>query len=235
MSTCDAAARHRLLTQYRPLVQRIAGQMMRKVPSSVDVDDLIQAGLIGLNTALERFDAAQGVPFEGFAIPRVQGAMLDELRSQDWMSRGERTQRRTLDKAAARLEQSLGRAPQDHEIAQDLELSIEQYRELMSRVGVARLVYFEDMRDSEGGESYLERLADETANPVGELRDRRMREALVREIERLPERERLVMSLLYEKDASLKEAAAILGVGDSRVCQIHRQAVERLRRRLADH
>jgi RNA polymerase sigma factor for flagellar operon FliA len=224
-----------LLKQYSPLVRRLAHQMIAKLPANVELDDLIQVGMIGLNDALGRFDAAQGVQFETFATQRIRGAMLDELRGSDWMSRGNRRQQRSIEAAVHKLEQKLGRAPTEGEIAKEMGLSLAEYQDLLGKVRGTQLVYLEDMSGDDGDDSYLDRhVADEDANPMGLLEDRRMREALVEAIKNLPEREQFVMSMYYEQDMNLKEIAAVLGVTESRVCQLHSQSIARLRARLRE-
>lgn len=222
-----------LLKQYSPLVRRLAHQMIAKLPANVEIDDLIQVGMIGLNDALGRFDAAQGVQFETFATQRIRGAMLDELRGSDWMSRGNRRQQRNIEAAVHKLEQKLGRAPSESEIAREMGITLAEYQELLGKVRGTQLVYLEDMSGDDGDDSYLDRhIADEDANPMGLLEDRRMREALVEAIKNLPEREQFVMSMYYEQDMNLKEIAAVLGVTESRVCQLHSQSIARLRAKL---
>jgi RNA polymerase sigma factor FliA len=222
-----------MLKQYRPLVRRLAHQMIAKLPANVEIDDLIQVGMIGLTDALSRFDAAQGVQFETFATQRIRGAMLDELRGNDWMSRGSRRQQREIETAVHRLEQKLGRAPVESEIAAEMGLALGDYQELLGKVRGTQLVYLEDMSGDEGDNDYLDRhVGDETSNPLAQLQDQRMREALVAAIKSLPEREQYVMSMYYEHDMNLKEIAAVLKVTESRVCQLHSQCVARLRVRL---
>ncbi|WP_028998250.1 RNA polymerase sigma factor FliA [Azohydromonas australica] len=226
-----------LLAQYSPLVRRLAHQMIAKLPANVEVSDLIQAGMIGLNDALGRFDANQCVQFETFATQRIRGAMLDELRGADWMSRGSRRQQREIEAAVHRLEHRLGRAPLESEIAVEMGLALTDYQELLGKVRGTQLLYLEDMAgsSSDGEEDFLDRhISDAEANPMARLQDRRMREALVAAIECLPEREQYVMSMYYEHDMNLKEIAAVLGVTESRVCQLHSQSIARLRARLRD-
>ena len=224
----DASA---LLKQYSPLVRRLAHQMIAKLPANVELDDLIQVGMIGLSDALTRFDAAHGVQFETFATQRIRGAMLDELRGNDWMSRGDRRQQRSIESAVHKLEQVLKRAPHESEIAAEMGLTLVQYQELLGKVRGTQLVYLEDMTGDEGDDDYLDRhvAAASELNPLAMLQDRRMREALVEAIKNLPEREQYVMSMYYEHDMNLKEIAAVLKVTESRVCQLHSQSIARLR------
>jgi RNA polymerase sigma factor for flagellar operon FliA len=203
----------------------------------VEVDDLIQVGLIGLSEALSRFEATQGVQFETFATQRIRGAMLDELRENDWVSRGTRKSQRDIEEAVRRLEHKLGRSPKESEIAADLGLSLTDYQSLLSKVRGTQLVYLEDINhDSDDDESFLDRhLGDSAADPLNMLRDQRLREALVAAIKNLPEREQLVMSMYYEQDMNLKEIAAVLDVTESRVCQLHSQSIARLRAKMRSH
>jgi RNA polymerase sigma factor for flagellar operon FliA len=224
-----------LLKQYSPLVRRLAHQMIAKLPANVEIDDLIQVGMIGLNDALCRFDPAQGVQFETFATQRIRGAMLDELRGSDWMSRGDRKHQRTIETAVHKLEQKLGRAPSETEIAAEMGMKLTEYQELLGKVRGTQLVYVEDMSGDDGDEDFLDRhMVDADANPLGRLSDRKMREALVAAIENLPQREQYVMSMYYEHDMNLKEIAAVLGVTESRVCQLHSQSIARLRTRMRE-
>ena len=224
-----------LLKQYSPLVRRLAHQMIAKLPANVELDDLIQVGMIGLSDALTRFDAAQGVQFETFATQRIRGAMLDELRGNDWMSRGDRRHQRSIETAVHKLEQRLGRAPNEGEIADEMGLTLKQYQELLGKVRGTQLVYLEDMSGDEGDADFLDRhVVDEDANPLEQLRDQRMRQALVDGIKTLPEREQFVMSMYYEHDMNLKEIAAVLKVTESRVCQLHSQSIARLRVKLRE-
>jgi RNA polymerase sigma factor FliA len=224
-----------LIRQYSPLVRRLAHQMIAKLPANVELDDLIQVGLIGLTDALSRFDTGQGVQFETFATQRIRGAMLDELRGGDWMSRGTRRQQRSIESAVHKLEQKLGRAPLESEIAVEMGVSLQDYQELLGKVRGTQLVFLEDMSGDDGDEDYLDRhVADDTGNPMALLQDHRMRQALVAAIKNLPEREQFVMSMYYEHDMNLKEIATVLKVTESRVCQLHSQSIARLRVKLRD-
>ena len=223
------------LKQYSPLVRRLAHQMIAKLPANVEVDDLIQVGMIGLSDALTRFDASQGVQFETFATQRIRGAMLDELRGNDYLSRGTRKQQRSIESAVQKLEQRLGRAPIESEIATEMGLGLAEYQELLGKVRGTQLVYLEDMSGDEGDQDFLDRHVGRVAvdgNPLSQLQDHRMRSALVEAIKVLPEREQYVMSMYYEHDMNLKEIAAVLKVTESRICQLHSQSIARLRVKL---
>ncbi|BCO28902.1 RNA polymerase sigma factor FliA [Rhodoferax lithotrophicus] len=229
--------RNALIRQYQPLVRKLAHHMMAKLPANVQVDDLIQVGLIGLSDALSRFEATQGVQFETFATQRIRGAMLDELRENDWASRGTRKSQKDIEEAMRRLEHRLGRSPLESEIAADLGMTLVDYQSLLSKVRGTQLVYLEDMTHNPDEEdSFLDRhLGDTQADPINMLRDQRMRMALVAAIKNLPEREQHIMSMYYEEDMNLKEIAAVLDVTESRVCQLHSQSIARLRAKMRAH
>ena len=229
--------RDALIRQHAPLVRRIAQHMIAKLPPNVELDDLIQVGMIGLADALSRYEASQGVQFETFASQRIRGAMLDELRDNDWMSRSSRKGQKDIEVAIHRLEQQLGRTPKESEIAAAMELELSEYQSLLSKVRGTQLIYLEDITPGEEeGESFLDRfVADSDADPFSLLRDERMREALVTAIDNLPEREKYVMGMYYEHDMNLKEIAAVLDVTESRVCQLHSQAIARLRAKMRAH
>jgi RNA polymerase sigma factor for flagellar operon FliA len=229
--------RNALIRQYQPLVRRLAHHMMAKLPPSVEVDDLIQVGLIGLADALTRFESAQGVQFETFATQRIRGAMLDELRENDWMSRGSRKSQRDIETAMRHVEHRLGRTPKESEIAAEMGMSLVDYQSLLGKVRGTQLVYLEDMSGrNEDDDSYLDRhVADGSADPQNMLRDQKLREALVAAIKLLPEREQYIMSMYYEQDMNLKEIAAVLEVTESRICQLHSQSIARLRAKMRAH
>ena len=228
--------RDALIRQYSPLVRRLAHHMMAKLPPSVQVDDLIQVGLIGLSEALTRFEATQGVQFETFATQRIRGAMIDELRENDWMSRGSRKSQKEIEGALHRLEHRLGRSPSESEIAAELGMSLADYQTLLGKVQGTQLVYLEDMSGSEGDDSFLDRhMVDDEGDPMQLLRNQRLRQSLVEAIKGLPEREQYIMSMYYEQDMNLKEIAAVLDVTESRVCQLHSQSIARLRAKMRTH
>ncbi|APW41577.1 RNA polymerase sigma factor FliA [Rhodoferax saidenbachensis] len=228
--------RNALIKQYQPLVRRLAHHMMAKLPASVEVDDLIQVGLIGLSDALTRYEASQGVQFETFATQRIRGAMLDELRENDWMSRGSRKSQKDIEVAMRRLEHRLGRSPAESEIAAELGISLVDYQSLLGKVRGTQLVYLEDMSRGEDDDTFLDRhVADSSADPLNMLRDQRLRQSLVTAIKGLPEREQYIMSMYYEQDMNLKEIAAVLDVTESRICQLHSQSIARLRAKMRSH
>ncbi len=225
------------LRKYSPLVRRLAHHMIAKLPASVELDDLIQVGMIGLTEAIARFQPTQGVQFETFASQRIRGAMIDELRDGDWMSRGSRKSQKEIEQAVHRLQQRLHRSPKESEIAEELGMALDDYQHLLAKVRGTQLVYLEDLGgSSDDDENFLDRHMGETeVDPSAVLMDQRMRMALVEAIKTLPEREQYIMSMYYEHDMNLKEIAAVLGVTESRVCQLHSQSIARLRTKLRAH
>lgn len=219
-----------LLTQYMPLVRRQALTLQVRLPASIELDDLIQAGMVGLLEALGRFDAAQGATFATFASQRIRGAMMDELRTRDWLPRSVRRSARAMDEAVRRLEQQLGRAPDEGEIARDLGMPLSDYQQLLNDTNSGQLLPFEELL-VEGGEPSS---GDAGNRLFDQLLGAQQRQALIEAIEALPEREKLLMALYYQEEMNLKEVGAVLGVTESRVSQLHSQAVSRLRARLHD-
>ncbi|BCB26702.1 RNA polymerase sigma factor FliA [Sulfurimicrobium lacus] len=222
------------VVQYAPLVRRIAHHLAAKLPASVEVDDLIQAGLIGLLDAVGHYDQSQGAQFETYASQRIRGAMLDELREADWAPRSARKCMRTIEAAINRLEQKLGRQPGEQELASELKVPLAEFQQMLQDARGHQLVYYEDYQ-ADGDDDFFERhSADQRPGPLGQIENEDFRAALVEAISVLPEREQMVMSLYYEEELNLKEIGAVLGVTESRVSQLHSQAVARLRSRLKD-
>ncbi|MBT2774521.1 RNA polymerase sigma factor FliA [Halomonas sp. ISL-60] len=219
-----------LLTQYMPLVRRQALTLQVRLPASIELDDLIQAGMVGLLEALGRFDATQGATFATFASQRIRGAMVDELRTRDWLPRSVRRSARAVDSAVRQLEQLLGRVPEENEIAQHLEMPLSEYQQLLNDTNSGQLLPFEELV-ADGGEPISNELGN---SPFDQLLDGQQRQTLIDAIEALPEREKLLMALYYQEELNLKEVGAVLGVTESRVSQLHSQAVSRLRARLHD-
>ncbi|HCI53361.1 MAG TPA: RNA polymerase sigma factor FliA [Gallionella sp.] len=221
--------KNQCLRDYAPLVKRIAHQMMSKLPYSVQIDDIIQAGMMGLLDAATRYDEIHGAQFETYATQRIRGAMLDELRSADWLPRSLRRDMRRIEQGVSRLQQKLGRAPNETEIAKELEVSLAQYQQMLQESRGAQLIYYEDFQD-EDHEDFFERFefANDT-DPLALLQDDRFKSELARAIDVLPERERLLMALIYEQELNLREVGEVFGVSESRISQLHSQAVLRLR------
>ena len=223
------------IKEYAPLVKRIAHFMMLKLPNSVQVDDIIQAGMIGLLDAAGRYDELRGAQFETYASQRIRGAMLDELRGADWLPRSMRSDMRKIENAISRTQQRLGRSPAESDIASELGMSLPDYQQMLQESRGAQLMYYEDFHNAED-EDFFERYeSDGNSNPLEVLKDERFRGALISAIGNLPERERLLMAMHYEQDMNLREIGEVLGVGESRVCQLHSQAVSRLRSMLKEH
>ncbi len=215
--------------EYAPLVKRIAYHLMLRLPNSVAVDDLIQAGMMGLLEASGRYDELRGAQFETYAVQRIRGAMLDELRQADWMPRSLRRDMRRIEAAMSRLQQRMGKPPSESEVAQELGMPLTEYQQMLFTSRGAQLIYYEDFH-SEGGEDFFERYDfDSDADPLELLQDERFRGALIQAISDLPERERILMGMHYEQEMNLREIGEVMGVSESRVCQLHSQTVARLR------
>jgi RNA polymerase sigma factor for flagellar operon FliA len=221
------------IDQYGSMVRRVAAQLIAKLPANVEFDDLVQAGMIGLFDALSRYQANQGAQFETFAMQRVRGAMLDELRGSDWLPRSVRRNQRTIEAAIQKAEQRLRRSPTDAEVAGEMGMPIGDYHLLLGEARGSQLIYLDELGSEDSEEGFLDRhAAVEEDDPLRRLRDDKFRAALADGIDALPEREKQVMGMYYEQDMNLKEIGAVLGVTESRVSQLHSQAVARLRARL---
>jgi len=218
-----------LVQRFTPLVKRIAYHLMARLPASVQVEDLVQNGMIGLLDAMDRFEMGHGAQFETYAAQRIRGAMLDGLRENDWLPRGLRRDLRRIEQTITQLEQEHGRVPSERELADALGLSLADYQKMLGEARGHQLLYFEDFSE-DGEEGFLERhLTDHEADPLRLLEAQNIREVLVAGINDLPEREKLMMALYYEQDLNLREIGEVMGVTESRVCQLHSQAVARLR------
>lgn len=221
-----------LVTQFAPLVKRIAYHLMAKLPASVEVEDLIQNGMMGLLDAMGRFEEGLGAQFETYAVQRVRGAMLDGLRDNDWLPRSLRRDMRRIESAIHTLEQRNGRQPSEVELAEALDMPLADYQKMLNEARGYQLVYFEDFASSED-DDFLEHNCGATeADPFEILQQKGMRESLVKAIEDLPEREKMVMGLYYDEELNLREIGEVMGVSESRVCQLHSQAIARLRARV---
>jgi RNA polymerase sigma factor for flagellar operon FliA len=228
------ADKNQLLTDHMPLVKRLAHHMKAKLPPSVEVDDLVQAGMIGLLDAISRYEETHGAQFETYAVLRIRGAMLDELRNSDWLPRSMRQNMRKIEAAMSTLQQKLGHPPTESEVAKLLKLSLADYQDMLTDGGGHQLVYYEDFHDNEGNDSFLDRYAVDDADPLRSLLDGDFRQAVIDAIEALPPREKILMGLYYEEEMNLKEIGAVMGVSESRVSQLHTQAVARLRAALRE-
>jgi RNA polymerase sigma factor for flagellar operon FliA len=220
-----------LVERYAPLVKRIAVHLKGRLPETVQLDDLLQSGLIGLLEAMRNFDNSQGASFETYAGIRIRGAMLDEVRRNDWVPRSVHRRARELAAAVKAIEARCGRSAQDSEIADELGLSPDEYFQLLQEISGNRILSFDELGHEDG--SGLEQLPSIGPGVVDTLEREQLRGVLAEGIAQLPERERLVMSLYYGDEMNLKEIGKVLGVSESRICQIHSQALVRLKARLA--
>jgi RNA polymerase sigma factor FliA len=233
----DHAARERLVLAYAPLVKYVAGRMSSGLPAHVEEADLISYGLLGLISAIERFDPSREIRFETFAITRIKGSIIDELRSLDWVPRSVRAKAREIERANAKLEHQLHRAPNDREMAEALGVSIEEFQESLVKISNSSVVALDELwtvSDASGDTvSLLDTIQDPAAvDPAHEMDLTDMRDRLADAIARLPEREKLVVALYYYENLTLREIGEVLGVTESRVSQLHTKAVLRLKSRL---
>jgi RNA polymerase sigma factor FliA len=219
--------------RYAPMVRRLASQLIARLPANVELDDLVQAGMIGLMDALSRYESGHGAQFETFAMQRIRGAMIDELRGGDWMPRSVRRNQRAIESAVHAVEQRLRRSATEAEVAAEMGVPLAQYQQMLGDSHGGQLLYLDEMVGPDTDESFLDRQpGTDATDPIKVLNDDRFRGALAAAIEALPEREKQVMGMYYEHDMNLKEIGAVLGVTESRVCQLHSQAVARLRTKM---
>lgn len=227
-----------LLDEYLPIVRRIAVQMMARLPANVELDDLIQAGRIGLLDAWSRFEENAAASFETFASQRIRGAMLDELRAMDWAPRRVRQSAREVERAIQAAAQRAGRAPSEADIAAELKITLAEYREQLLKIQGCQLVYAEDLKHDDSDGSVFDRRAgsdeDDGDDPVRILLTGEFRGRLAAAIGQLPEREAQVLSLHYDDEMNMREIASILEVSPSRASQLHNQAIARLRASLQE-
>lgn len=223
--------KEQIVLRFAPLVRRLAFQMMARLPASVQVDDLIQNGMIGLLDASARFEDGLGAQFETYAVQRIRGAMLDGLRENDTLPRGMRREMRRVEAVLHQLEHRHGRHPTEIELAAALEIPLAEYQKLLTEARGHQLVYLEDLSGGdEEGEDFLDRhVASPTPDPLALLEEAGLQKTLASALSHLPEREKMAMALYYEEDLNLKEIGEVMGVTESRVCQLHSQAVARLR------
>ena len=221
--------REQLVQRFVPLVKRIAYHLMARLPPSVQFEDLVQNGMLGLLDAIDRYQEGFGAQFETYATQRIRGAMLDGLRENDWLPRNLRRELRRIETAINQLEHAHGRSPTERELAEALGMTLADYQKTLQDARGHQLVYFEDFV-GEGDEDFLERhLTDDNADPAEILAEQNVKSMLVKAIDQLPEREKLMMALYYEQDLNLREIGEVMGVTESRVCQLHTQAIARLR------
>ncbi|MFA5802895.1 MAG: RNA polymerase sigma factor WhiG [Thermoleophilia bacterium] len=235
----DPKARDRLILNYAPLVKYVAGRMGTNFPSHVDESDLISYGLLGLIGAIERFDLSRNIKFETYAITRVKGSILDELRSLDWVPRSVRSMARQIEKSSASLENKLHRAPTDEELAKDLNLTMQEFHEALTRISSSSMVALEELWtiSSTGTESValIDTIEDKSSKDPAKVVDiTEVKERLAHAISNLPEREKIVIALYYYEGLTLREIGDVLGVTESRISQLHTKAILRLKGRLKD-
>ncbi|PMH41024.1 RNA polymerase sigma factor FliA [Vibrio sp. 10N.286.49.B3] len=219
------------IEKYSVLVKRIAHHLLGRLPPSVLVDDLIQAGMIGLIEAQQNYDGSKGASFETYAGIRIRGAMLDEIRRGDWVPRSVHKNNREINVAISELENQLNRDPTDAEVAQHMGMSLAQYHSALTDINSSRLVGIEDLGISD--DSIAPDDNEDENIPFKGVADEAFRQALVASIKQLPEREALVLSLYYDEELNLKEIGEVLGVSESRVSQILSQSMQRLRTKLS--
>ena len=219
-----------LITRHAPLVKRIACHLINRLPANVQLEDLIQAGMIGLLEASRNYDQGQGASFETYAGIRIRGSMLDEIRKNDWAPRSVHRKARMVAKAVREIEHIQGRDARDHEIAASLGITLAEYYAILQDASSNKVLSFEDI--GIGDESLLDNMSDNSPGIVDGLQREDMQRIVSEAIAGLPERERLVMALYYDEELNLREIGAVMGVSESRVSQIHSQAVIRLQARL---
>lgn len=233
----DLVARDRLILNYSPLVKYVAGRMGTNFPSHVDESDLVSYGLLGLIGALERFDPSRNIKFETYAIARIKGSILDELRSLDWVPRSVRSIARQIEKSSAKLENKLHRTPTDEEIAKDLSLSNEEFQTALTKISNSSIVALEELWtiSSTGTESValIDTIEDsKSKDPAAVVDVTDVKERLAQAISNLPEREKIVIALYYYEGLTLREIGDVLDVTESRVSQLHTKAILRLKGRI---
>jgi RNA polymerase sigma factor FliA len=231
------ALRNQLIIYYTPFVKYIASRVLAGLPRHFDEEDLVSYGVIGLIDAIQRFEPDRNLRFETYAIPRIRGAIIDELRSIDWVPRSVRTKARAVEQAFAHLEAKLHRSPTEAEVAAELEMSVPDFHKALRKISsVGTMALDEVLRGGDRSERSTlgETLSDRSGGPVDTFEDKESKEALVRAVEGMPDRERTVLTMYYYDGLTLTEIGDVLGVTESRVCQIHTKALRQLRWQLSD-
>ena len=234
-------ARERLILHYAPLVKFVAGRVAAGLPQNIEQSDLVSYGIFGLIDAIDKFDPGRGFKFETYAISRIKGAIIDELRQIDWVPRSVRAKARSIERAISKLENELKRSPEDAEVAAELDMTEPELATVLSQISFTGLVALDEILggsnagDRPGGATYLDTVvADGTHDPVHAFEVDEMKHLLADAINRMPDRERLVLTLYYYEGLTLAEIGAVLGVTECRVCQIHTKAIFQLRGRLSE-
>jgi RNA polymerase sigma factor FliA len=233
-ATGERSDRDLLIVYYAPLVKYVAGRIASGLPQNVDQSDLVSYGMFGLIDAITKFDPERGFKFETYAISRIKSAVLDELRSIDWVPRSVRAKAKSVERAMGKLESELHRSPTDEEIAAELDLSIPQLNTIYNQISSLGMVALDEMLSFGSGDSmsFGDTLADRREGPGGQYERVEMRQLLGQAINRMGDREKIVLTLYYYESLTLAEIGRVLGVTESRVCQIHTKAVLQLRSRL---
>lgn len=221
-----------LMTEYAPFVKRVAYHMITRLPSSIQLEDIVQTGMIGLFEALKGYDMSKGASFETYARIRIQGAMIDEVRRCDWTPRSVYKKSRQLAEAIRTIESEQGRDAKDSEVAEQLELSMDEYYSMVKDAAGCKLLSYEDIVSIGGCHDEYE--SSEQHNPYDHLQEEGFKQGLAEKISNLPEREKMVMALYYDEELNLREIGEVLGITEGRVCQIHGQALLRLRARMTE-
>jgi RNA polymerase sigma factor for flagellar operon FliA len=232
----DLKARDQLILNYSPLVKYVAGRLASSLPQTVETADLISYGIFGLIDAIEKYDTERAIKFETYAIARIKGAIIDELRAMDWVPRSVRSRAREIEQAYVELENEMKGVPSDADVAQRMGVTLKEFQDILTRLSYTSVVSFEELwvgGDRDDSQSAIGTIRDDTAeDPVSLFESSEIKEILAQTIDRLPEREKTVIALYYYEGLTLKEIGQVLGVTESRVSQLHTKAVLRLRGRL---
>ena len=234
MNKADIYNQHQkedLVDKYAPMVKRIAYHLKSRLPANIQLDDLIQAGMVGLLETARKFDASLGASFETYSSIRIRGAMLDEMRKHDWTPRSVHRNSRRVAKVVSQIEGEKGRAAKDVEIAEALEIDLDEYNRILQDSSGHKILSFEEI--GLGEESIVENLPNHQTSVLEHVQKDDLSHIVAAAITDLPKRERMVMALYYDEELNLREIGAVIGVSESRVCQIHSQAVIRLQSRLS--
>jgi RNA polymerase sigma factor for flagellar operon FliA len=221
-----------LMTEYAPFVKRIAYHMITRLPSNVQLEDIVQTGMIGLFEALKGYDISKGASFETYARIRIQGAMIDEVRRCDWTPRSVYKKSRQISEAIRSVENEKGSDANDSEIAENLGMSLDDYYAMVKDAAGCQLLSYEDISAVGGCQDEYD--SSDQENPYKQLQEEDFKQGLVEKIDNLPEREKMVMALYYDEEFNLREIGEVLGITEGRVCQIHGQALLRLKSRMTE-
>ncbi|WP_309149054.1 MULTISPECIES: RNA polymerase sigma factor FliA [Dasania] len=230
-SDVESISQDEVVERYAPLVKRIAHHILARMPASVQVDDLIQAGLVGLLEASRNYDTSKGASFETYAGIRIRGSMIDDVRRGDWAPRSVHRNARMVSEGIQAVENRTGRDASDQEVADELNIPLENYYKITRDSASSKLFSYDELVS--GDDKPEEQLPSDAENPLDGIESQALRENLAQCISQLPERERMVLALYYDEELNLKEIGMVLGVSESRVSQIHSQAAMRLRARMS--